>query len=196
MCIRDRSSTGINSSSFLNPADSTDPSNGALVVSGGVGIGKKLYVGGTANVTSSLTSASISTGAITVSGSTNIGQLTVTGITKPNFISGWTSVSNNGLYTFTHNLNWTWPYVPFVRVFFSSVVSPVVGTDNIFELATSPMSGLNNQNTNYQYGIGSLNHDNSNTIVISTATNGLFYDPGGLGQGIIASGYISLLVYR
>lgn len=67
---------------YINNPDlqSTSPGTGGLVVSGGTGIGKNLYVGGSAffagplAVTSDLESTSPTTGALTVTGGTGIGK--------------------------------------------------------------------------------------------------------------------------
>lgn len=62
--------TGINS--FTNSTAATSTSTGALIVTGGVGIGGNSYLGGVINATNSTASTSTSTGAIIVSGGVGI----------------------------------------------------------------------------------------------------------------------------
>ena len=68
---------------FTNSTDSAGTNSGALVVSGGVGIGAKLNVGGNTKVFSNLDSSGSDSGALVVTGGVGIGaKLNVGGNTK------------------------------------------------------------------------------------------------------------------
>ena len=71
---------------FNNKKDSTSTTTGALVVSGGVGIGSNVYIGKSLDVNSTTDSESTSTGALTVSGGA--------GIAKTLHVGGKVKVSN------------------------------------------------------------------------------------------------------
>jgi hypothetical protein len=58
---------------ILNTTTSNSTNTGALTVSGGVGIGGNLYVGGTVNITNTTDATSTTTGALTVVGGIGIG---------------------------------------------------------------------------------------------------------------------------
>ena len=122
-------------------------------------------------------------------------KLFVKSRTEPNYISSWRFVAIDANYTFEHNQNITLPYVPRVTILFSQASSPVLGTNNVFVMATSPMSGLYNDSSNYQYGIGSVCFTTADILTVSTARKGLFYDPGGANVGPIVDGYIQVLLY-
>lgn len=94
----------------LNDAtESTSPTTGALVVTGGVGIGKKLNVGGMEKIWDSTESTSPTTGALVVTGGAGIGKnLNVGGASA---IAGNTTIGGsltvNGATVFSNQLNVT-----------------------------------------------------------------------------------------
>ena len=66
------SAENINLLNVLSTTDSTSTSTGALIISGGVGITKNLYVGGSTAITNATDSTSTSTGALKISGGVGI----------------------------------------------------------------------------------------------------------------------------
>jgi hypothetical protein len=74
--------------SVLSSTASTGSDNGALTVSGGVGIGGSLFVGNTLSVGASTASTSINTGALIVTGGAGIsGNINASGIIRTGLIS-------------------------------------------------------------------------------------------------------------
>ena len=71
--VSDRGNSTTNSISILNGLQSTTTNNGALVVSGGVGIGGTLNVGSTVKIYSTATSSDTASGALVVLGGLGIG---------------------------------------------------------------------------------------------------------------------------
>jgi hypothetical protein len=128
----------------------------------------------------------------------NTATLQVNSATTPNYDSGWSQVSANSTYTKAHNLGWALPFPPTtIRIFFSTVVNPVLGTNNIYEISSvNTISGLYNNTTNLAYGINHIRHLNSNSILISTANNGVFYSSGGEDVSSQSSGYYRIYMYR
>ena len=72
--ITNRGASTTNVISITNNSIATTTATGALRVTGGVGIGGRLYVGDRTIITSTTTSVSTTTGALTVSGGAGIGQ--------------------------------------------------------------------------------------------------------------------------
>ncbi len=70
--IRNLSTTGVISTSLIT--DSSSTTTGAVTVAGGVGIAKKLYVGGVTSITDATDSTSTSTGALIVSGGVGVAK--------------------------------------------------------------------------------------------------------------------------
>ena len=64
---------------LTSTTDSSSTTTGALRVAGGVGIDKKLYVGGVANFTSTTNSSSVSTGSMVVAGGVGIAKTVYVG---------------------------------------------------------------------------------------------------------------------
>src|SRR6267154_1618090 len=60
--------------SILNATDSTTTSNGAFIVTGGIGVGKRLNVGGRLFCADTTDSSSSSTGAVTTSGGLGVAK--------------------------------------------------------------------------------------------------------------------------
>ena len=71
--VSDRGNSTTNSISILNGLQSTTTNNGALVVSGGVGIGGTLNVGSNTKINSTATSSNTSSGALIVAGGLGVG---------------------------------------------------------------------------------------------------------------------------
>ena len=96
---------------FLNPTESTTTDNGALVVEGGVGIGKNINVGGSASFGGSVTFGDeVHIASTTESTSTTTGALTVAGgvgIAKNTNIGGVLGVkgNNSGFMAKIENMN-------------------------------------------------------------------------------------------
>jgi len=72
--VSDRGNSTTNQISIFNSTNSISTDTGALVVTGGIGIGKSLYVGNTATVSSTNNSVSTNTGALTIAGGVGIGR--------------------------------------------------------------------------------------------------------------------------
>lgn len=88
--INDQPQSIYGAKSFADTTESTSISTGALITSGGVGIGKNLYVGGLTKFVNTTESTSTSTGSIIVTGGVGIaGNLNVNGT-----ISGTFTISN------------------------------------------------------------------------------------------------------
>lgn len=71
--VTDASSTTSRLIRITNPTDSTSASTGALIVSGGIGVGTSLSVGGRVRVLSNIASTSSTTGALVVTGGVGVG---------------------------------------------------------------------------------------------------------------------------
>jgi len=121
---------------------------------------------------------------------------TFVGKRKSNYDSAWFQVSANSTYTKTHNLGWVMPFPPTIRILFSTVQNPVLGTHNIYEIGVNSMSGNVGNPTNTVYGITHIRHVNSNTILISTAKDGGFYSSGGEDVTAQTTGYYLIYMYR
>lgn len=82
---------------ILSSTESTSSNTGAMVVSGGIGIGGRAFIGGNSHFTSTTSSSSISTGALLVSGGMGIAEnLNVgNGVFASNIGIGTTSVANS-----------------------------------------------------------------------------------------------------
>ncbi len=94
--VRNLSTTGIISTSLTT--DSSSISTGAVTVAGGVGIAKKLYVGGIETITDVTESSSISTGALVVNGGVGIAKkLTVGGVETITDVTESSSISTGAL---------------------------------------------------------------------------------------------------
>ena len=113
-----------------------------------------------------------------------------------NYDSGWFAVSSNSVYDLTHNLGWSFPNPPFIRAFFSTTASPILGTNNIYEISVNSMSGLYNGADNYQYGISHIRHITSNQLRISTPIRGVYYSRGGEDVANYTAGYFRIIMYR
>ena len=109
--------------------------------------------------------------------------------------SGWFAVSSNSTYTFTHNLGWSFPNPPRLRLFYSDFATPILGTNQIYEISVNSMSGLYNDSSNYQYGINHIRHISSNQLLISTCVRGVYYSEGGEDVGAETSGYYRLIMF-
>jgi hypothetical protein len=116
--------------------------------------------------------------------------------TAANYDSGWFAVSSNSTYNITHNLGWTFPNPPRIRLFYSDFSNPVLGTNPIYELSVNSMSGIYNDSSNYQYGINHIRHISSNQLRISTCVRGVYYSEGGEDVGAETSGYYRIIMYR
>ena len=78
---------------FADTTQSTSSSTGAVIVSGGVGIAKNVYAGGTVTIADTTQSTSSSTGAVIVSGGVGIAKNVHLGGTELHFAGGSTTVT-------------------------------------------------------------------------------------------------------
>jgi hypothetical protein len=109
--IQGLTTTTTSTFTFTNSTDSTSTTTGAVVVTGGVGIGKSLFVGSTATILSTASStATLQANALYVAGGIGAGSLFVQGPATFN-----SNVVFNGTYTYVLSTN-------------------TVYTDNIIEL--------------------------------------------------------------
>lgn len=72
--VTDRGSTTTNAITITNSTQSTGTDSGALIISGGVGIGKNLNVGGIVTITDTTNSTSTQSGALIVAGGVAVEQ--------------------------------------------------------------------------------------------------------------------------
>jgi hypothetical protein len=131
-----------------------------------------------------------------VSGTANMNYLHITSYRIPDYDSGWIAVTKNDVYPITHNLNWNISYPPTIRAFYSTVSNPTLGTNSIYELSLTSMSGLHSDSSNYVYGINQIRHTSSIAFNLSTATDGVFYTSGGEDTSQADSGYYRIFMYR
>jgi len=181
---------------FINTLESSvNTSNVTSNSSSGVGYS-------IANITTSYNNITIdTTGALYVNDMMNNNLIVnntfkLNGIRINNYDSGWFAVSSNSTYNLTHNLDWAFPNPPFIRAFYSDNANPTLGTNNIYEISVNSMSGLYNDTTNYQYGIGHIRHISNNQLRISTAVRGIYYSTGDEGVSAQTSGYYRVIMYR
>jgi hypothetical protein len=95
---------GNSSVSFSNTTDSTSTSTGSVVVLGGIGIAKSMYLGGQGMFVNTTASTSVTTGAVVISGGIGIsagafvgGMLTVTNTTDSSSVTTGSVVTYGGL---------------------------------------------------------------------------------------------------
>jgi enhancing lycopene biosynthesis protein 2 len=88
----------------LNTNDADSNSTGALIVSGGVGIAKNLYVGGVTNVVNTTASTSVSTGALVVSGGVGVAKNLFVGSTVDSTSTSTGSLVESGGVGIAKNL--------------------------------------------------------------------------------------------
>jgi hypothetical protein len=108
--------------------------------------------------------------------------------TADKYDSNWVAIERNSSYIFTHNLNWKMPDIPLIKILFSNVSEPILGTDMIFDMSYRSES-------NNLYGI-SIRHICSNTIVIGSCIDGVYFCKTGDNIYDYKSGYIRVIMYR
>jgi hypothetical protein len=121
-------------------------------------------------------------------------KILVSGSRVNNYSSNWTYMAANSEYNFSHNFGWTIESPPFLRILFSPVSAPVLGTDIILEMDVCHTTGLDNNQTNEMYGIF-VSHLSGNTLRIYTGNDGVYY-----GKGTTTyhyhTGYIKVIMYK
>lgn len=97
---------------ITSSTNSTSTTTGALVVTGGMGIGGNAFIGGTTTITNTTTSVSSSTGALVVSGGVGIGgtlnvgaDLGISGLTTLTYTSEKLNTKTSATGTVTHDLS-------------------------------------------------------------------------------------------
>jgi hypothetical protein len=132
----------------------------------------------------------------------NTSSLQVNSYTIPNYDSGWFQVSANSFYYKNHNLNWSFPFPPIIRIFYCSQPDPIIPDvtndplTNVYEIGINHISGNYGNPTNTAYGITSINHVTKNTILINTAVDGIMYARGGNIIINQSTGYYRIFMYK
>ena len=97
---------------ITSSTNSTSTTTGALVVTGGMGIGGNAFIGGTTTITNTTTSVSSSTGALVVSGGVGIGgtlnvgaDLGISGLTTLTYTSEKLNTKTSATGTVSHDLS-------------------------------------------------------------------------------------------
>ena len=168
--ITSRGSTTSNAISITSTASSTGTNTGALTVTGGVGIGGTMYVGGVVNITNTATSISTSSGALIVVGGVGVGG----SITAARFIPTSSTIPIQGMYYKSLN-----------------VLGFAVNSTAIANLSSYGMSiGLTLNSTNSLLEVNPTSGTNF-SIGSPNATNALgIYNSGGTwapGYGIVSN---------
>jgi hypothetical protein len=98
----------------------------------------------------------------------------------PKYTSGWFHVTNGGSYTKTHNHN-----PPLIRVYYSNVSAPTLGTNSIYDLGCGG---------GHLYNGFTIRYSDANNFVIRIHNNNIFYTYSSTNDEVV-SGYFNVFIY-